>query len=236
MVIIGLSGCTGAGKSTLCNALAQQTPLTVVSCDDHFLPKEQCPFFDLRALPWENANKNGVVPSAFESRGNADTNVPGSINWDGVLSDIDKVVTSSADSTAAAESNSGTSTSSTCTTTIIVDGLLLFGDHPGAQEVLERCDHCAVMWAGGEDEDAKAALRARKYTRRHLGKSSYQERGVSEAEYSVYFDHYVWPSWVTHGANRVPPGALKIDCLRLTTDEQVEILLATGWFPSLLSH
>ena len=192
----------------MCHGLMQQTPLAVVACDDHFLPKEQCPHFDLTGLPWEN----GIVPSAFAKRGPADTNVPASVNWDGVLSEIDQVV---------ASSQAGSST-------IIVDGLLLFGNHPGAQRVLERCDHCAVMWADGEE--AKANLRSRKYTRSHLGKPSYQQRCVSEAEYAVYFDNYVWQAWVEHGASRIPPDALKLD-FSLTTDEQVGRLLATGWFP-----
>lgn len=211
MVIVGLSGCTGAGKSTLCHGLSKRlhTQLTVVACDDHFLPKEECPRFDLAGLPWEN----GVVPAAFAKRGPADTNVPASVNWDGVLSDIQQAMAAHS-----AES------------TIIVDGLLIFGDHPGAEKVLRCCDQCAVMWAEGED--AKATLRSRKYTRSHLGKPSYQQRGVSEAEYAVYFDHYVWPSWVAHGADRVPSDALKLDCIELTTEEQVERLFATGWFPT----
>lgn len=214
MVIIGLSGCTGAGKSTLCEGLARHTPLRVVSCDDFFLPKEDCPRFDLMGLPWEN----GVVPAAFAKRGDADTNVPASVDWEGVLSAVDEAVASAPGDVSASS-------------TIIVDGLLLFGDHPGAQKVLARCDHCAVMWTDGDD--AKAILRTRKYTRSHLGKPSYQQRGVSEAEYSVYFDHYVWPSWLTHGASRVPPEALKLESCRLETDALVEMLLATGWFPTL---
>lgn len=211
MVIVGLSGCTGAGKSTLAIGLQQHIPLTVVACDDFFLPKEQCPRFDLVSLPWAD----GVVPSAFEKRGDADTNVPEAVDWDGVLNAVDEA----ASLAAAAEVPS----------TVLVDGLLLFGDHPGARQVLQRCDHCAVLTAA--DDSAKVALAARKYTRAHLGKPSYQQRGVSEAEYGVYFDHYVWPAWVTHGASRVPADALKLD-FALETEAQLAQILATGWFPA----
>ena len=211
MVIVGLSGSTAAGKSSLCLALSQLMPVTVIPCDDFYLPKEQCPRFDLEGLPWAN----GIVPLAFRNRGNADTNVPAAVDWERVL-------------TAVTEANAA-SASSGEESTILVDGLLLFGDHPGAQHVLKQCDHCAVLWAEGES--AKAALRSRKYTRGHLGKASYQQRGVTETEYQVYFDHYVWNRWETHGAKRVPPDALRLEH-DVPTQSHVETLRATGWFPS----
>ena len=42
-----------------------------------------------------------------------------------------------------------------------------------------------------------------RYRRRHLGKKSYLERGVSEEQYKVYWDSYVQPSWITHGLDRM---------------------------------
>ena len=173
MTVVGLAGPSAAGKSTLMLNMQQLVPVTHISCDDYYLPKEFCPTFNLAGLPWPED-----VPPAFAERGNADLNVPGSIDWAGVLEAID-----------AAEATSAS--------TVVVDGLLLLGDHEGAQSALARCNHLAVMWADGSDERAMRELWHRKYTRAHLGKRPYKERGVSEAEYAVYWAHYVWPSWVT---------------------------------------
>ena len=68
----------------------------------------------------------------------------------------------------------------------------------------------------------------RKWSRPHLGKPSYEQRGVSLAAYRVYWDGYVWPSWKTH-SQQVPDGALRLTCTT-TTDDSVRALLSTGWF------
>ena len=73
----------------------------------------------------------------------------------------------------------------------------------------------------------------RKFKRSHLGKASYESRGVTPAEYAVYWDSYVWPRWMEHGEARIPGGTLRIDCL-LPVEDQVTQLFATDWFAPLI--
>ncbi|EOD15767.1 hypothetical protein EMIHUDRAFT_119278 [Emiliania huxleyi CCMP1516] len=205
MVVVALGGCTAAGKSTLVLELQRAAAVRVVSCDDFFLPRERCPRFDLQALPWPGEE----VPGAFLLRGDADWNVPAAIDWSGVA---DAVVSAKQ----AAQS-------------VVVDGMFVLADHPGARTVLQMCDHAAVLWA---DEHAATELCSRKYTRKHLGRSSYEERGVSAEEYRVYWENYVWPAWLQHGASSLPADCLRIGC----TEEpaaQLDQLLGTGWFSHL---
>ena len=205
MVVVGLCGCTASGKSTLLSRLQQVVATTVVSCDDFYLPPVQCPRFDLNGLPWAG----GTPPEAFLKRGNADTNVPAAVDWSRVIEALD-----------AAQQHMPPPS-------VVVDGLLLFGDHPGARQVLSLCDHTVVLWT---DERASLELCQRKYTRAHLGKPSYQERGVAPDDYAAYWEGYVWPAWLEHGASRIPADALRLDCTQPTAT-QLDQLLGTGWFP-----
>lgn len=208
-MVVGLSGCTATGKSTLLLALQEATPVTIISCDDFYKPKADCPVFDLDGLPWPS----GSTPAAFSARGNADLNVPESVQWDLVYGAVEAAAAETSD-------DSGT---------VVVDSMLLFGEHPGAARVRELCDQTCVLWCES-GQDALDELRRRKYTRSaHLGKPSYEQRGVSAADYQVYFEQYVWPSWLKHGASRAPADTLRIDCMQPTTD-QVQQLMATGWF------
>ena len=59
VLVVGLVGCSAAGKSTLCDglraALAPEAAArlrAVVCCDDFYRPLDECPRFDLDALPW----------------------------------------------------------------------------------------------------------------------------------------------------------------------------------------
>ena len=209
MVVVGLSGPSAAGKSTLLSGLKKLAAVTVISCDDFYLPKDQCPRFSVAALPWPS----GAVPAAFAERGDADMNVPGSVNWSGVL-----------DAVSSAQSSEASN--------IVLDGLLLFGDHPGAKSALELCEHTACLRPSNSDADAMETLWRRKFKRSHLGKASYESRGVTPAEYAVYWDSYVWPRWMEHGEARIPEGTLRIDCL-LPVEDQVTQLFATDWFAPL---
>lgn len=203
--IIGLAGPSAAGKTTLAADIATCAKgVETISVDEFYRPPHECPRFGLAALPWP---EGGKMPAAFRDRGNADLNSPASIHWEGVIDAIDATTSAEA---------------------IIVEGLLLFADHPGAQEVLCRCDHLAVLWAEGDDAQAMRALQQRKRTRAHLGKPSYAARGVSEAAYAIYWQHHVWPRWAQHGASRVPAGALRIPCLDAPS-QQRDALIATGW-------
>ena len=140
-------------------------------------------------------------------------NVPGSVNWSGVL-----------DAVSSAQSSEASN--------IVLDGLLLFGDHPGAKSALELCEHTACLRPSNSDADAMETLWRRKFKRSHLGKASYESRGVTPAEYAVYWDSYVWPRWMEHGEARIPEGTLRIDCL-LPVEDQVTQLFATDWFAPL---
>lgn len=203
--IIGLAGPSAAGKTTLAADIATcANGVETISVDDFYRPPHECPRFGLAGLPWPESG----MPAAFRDRGDADLNSPDAIRWEGVLDAIDA---------GAIDAES-----------IIVEGLLLFADHPGAQEVLCRCDHLAVLWADGDDDQAMRALQQRKRTRAHLGKPSYAARGVSEAAYAIYWQHHVWPRWAQHGASRVPAGALRIPCLDAPS-RQRDALIATGW-------
>ena len=212
MKTVGLVGCSASGKSSLVDALLAATVRTrVICCDDYYKPKDECPTFELDALPWPG----GEVPPAFRARGNADMNHPASVDWDGVLSALRR----EADGDAAV---------------IIVEGLLLLGDDAGAAAVRAEIDHYALLDVGADDAAAQAALCERKFARAHLGKKSYKERGVSAAAYRVYWDHYVEPRWRAHGRERarvVCPDCARLDC-RAELDVNVAELLATGWFLS----
>jgi len=209
--VIGLSGPSAAGKTTLAHALRKSQTLlahsaTVISTDDYYYPPLACPRFDLEGLPWQRK-----IPAAFAARGNADMNVPDAVDWVRVIADLD----------AKREQQRGP---------IIIDSLLLFGDHPGALQVLERCDEVAVLWADGSCEHSMRTLQTRKMLRSRSG-PSYQQRGVTEEEYRVYWEHYVWPRWEQHGASRAPSGALRIDCLEPTAAQLDEVIQA-GWLPT----
>ena len=133
-------------------------------------------------------------------------NVPAAFDWPAVLADVR--------STTAVAADAGEPS-------VLVEGLSLFADHPGAAAVRGLCQRHAMLCA--DDAAAYRELRRRKWGRSHFGKPSYQERGVSEAEYGVYWEHYVWPAWVEH-STKVPAQSLRLDCL-LPIERSVEALL-----------
>mmetsp|Transcript_784 Transcript_784/g.2032 ORF Transcript_784/g.2032 Transcript_784/m.2032 type:complete len:257 (-) Transcript_784:128-898(-) len=193
-LVVGLVGPSAAGKSHLCATMERRLggQLRVLACDDHYLKPEECPRFNLAAIPFPS----GSTPQAFLCRGNADMNHPGSVDWTGVARALDKLIDECDPSDV-----------------VVVEGLLLFGEDDGAKAVLAECERVALLQADGGDKRAQDELLRRKWTRAHLGKKSYRERGVSLEDYQAYWDHYVWPSWVTHGESRCPTGAVRLDCL-----------------------
>uniref|UniRef100_A0A7S2B8U1 NodB homology domain-containing protein n=1 Tax=Octactis speculum TaxID=3111310 RepID=A0A7S2B8U1_9STRA len=129
---------------------------------------------------------------------------------------------------------------------VVVEGLLLLGDDPGAARVRAEVDHYIVLDAG-QDPESQRALWQRKYRRSHLGKRSYLERGVTEEAYQVYWESYVEPRWRTHGSNRVgpvcssaerisggftslQPEVLRLNCLSPPTQSLRRILATVPWF------
>ncbi|KAL3928826.1 MAG: hypothetical protein SGPRY_002226, partial [Prymnesium sp.] len=170
--------------------------------DDFYLPSSQCPKVGLSSLPWPR----GHIPDAFARRGCHDTNAPASLDWPLVLSTLHARVAAAEEARAPA---------------VLVEGLLLFADHPGAAAVRDVCQRHVLLTA--LDSSAQQVLCHRKWSRAHLGKRSYREQGVCEEEYRVYWDHYVWPSWIAH-SSMVPASTLCLDCLS-PMHEAVEAIL-----------
>ena len=181
-LILGIVGPSASGKSSVVAALhrALGARISVVACDDSYKPAARCPVVDLHALPWPL----GRTPDAFVRRGCADMNHPDAIEWRDVAANLFR---------ADAQSDAGD-----CV--VIVEGLLLASDHSGAARVRELCDVFVVLGVPPDDAAAQEACWRRKWTREHLGKQSYRTRGVDAADYRCYWERYVWPRWIEHGA------------------------------------
>ena len=78
--VVGVFGCTGSGKSTICEALAAKVgpdATEIIHGDAFFLPPHLCPPLSLDSLPWVG---DRGVPEALARKKN-DTNHPGAIDW-----------------------------------------------------------------------------------------------------------------------------------------------------------
>lgn len=155
-------------------------------------------------------------------------NHPDSVSWMGVLASIHKYQLQ-------IEEKLANTTPRTLPkkAIIVVEGLLLLGDCEGADMVRTEIDKYVVLDTESE-EHTQDELCTRKFTRSHLGKISYEKRGVSKKEYRCYWDHYVEPKWIEHGRSRIEdvcPDAIRLDCCG-DCDENVQKLLNTGWFSS----
>ena len=111
-------------SAALANRLAQRAAqpsstrtfvdrVSVVSCDDFYKPLDACPRFEHGEVRWPS----GIMPPAFESRGNADLNHPSAIDWAAVAVALDAAV----DAAAAHDAADGQRT------LVMLEGLLLFG-------------------------------------------------------------------------------------------------------------
>jgi hypothetical protein len=197
--VVGLVGCSASGKSTLCAALPANCADAVVACDDAYRPLADCPTFDLAEdVAWPG----GEPPPAFEARGNADLNHPASVDWEAVEAKIDAAVDAIVDGRRDGEERAGV---------VLVDGLLLLGE--GADRVRSRCAEIVLLDDAHDDEATQRDLARRKWRRGgHLGKKSYEDRGVSEDAYWAYWRDYVAPRWKAHGLDRAPQDATVLDC------------------------
>ena len=236
-LVIGLVGASATGKSSLVEALSLHTSISCVSCDHHYKPKDQCPVFDLSKLPWPE----DYMPEAFKARGNHDLNHPAAVDWEGVVNAIDEAKRERKKRKTEFERINDKDTDTT--EVIVVEGLLLLADDPGAARLRENIDKY-VLLSYNDDKLSRQALWQRKYKRSgHLsGHLSYAERGVSEAAYEVYFEGAVESAWQRHGGEaRIAKCKIGLDdsdtsctLLRLNCHrplrENVLALLATGWF------
>lgn len=208
VAVVGLVGCSAAGKSTLTAALADE-PAATVCLDDFYKPLKDCPTFDLAGdIAWPGGN----VPEAFLARGNADLNHPDAVDWKAAEDALDGAV----DAVVDARLRGGAGGY------VLVEGLLLLGEG-AAERLRDRCGAVVLLDDRHGDADAQEVLWRRKYTRRgHLGKPSYEDRGVSEAAYAAYWSDYVAKRWKAHGLDRAssvdPKRLVVLDCLRPVED------------------
>mgnify|MGYP003685929389 CR=1 FL=1 len=217
MRTVALVGPTAAGKSTICEALAQTAAVSVLACDDFYKPHHICPTFELGALPWPRH----TVPAPFAERGSADLNAPDAIDWERLCEAIrerQREITALHSDLEQAP-------------TLLVEGHLLLSEHPGAAAARALYSHLAIIDADDADRRAMDALLRRKWVRSHWGKRSYRDRGVTEDEYVAYWDHYVWPAWKANKSAPAPADSLQLDAMQ-PVEENVQRLLSTGWFPS----
>ena len=166
LTVIGVIGCTGSGKSTLCDKITELVDCRVVRGDDYLLSKERCPPLDLSDLPWPD----GTIPDAFVSKRH-DTNCPGCVDWPAFETAVETAIVEE-------------SIQLSGNRLLLVESFLLL--HSPA--ILARLHHVISIEIR---EEQWPCLARRKWERRHLGTASYQERGVSFDAYSVYWTHYV---------------------------------------------
>ena len=107
----------------------------------------------------------------------------------------------------------------------------------GAERVRDRCAQLVLLDDGYDNPAKQEVLWRRKWTRSgHLGKKSYEERGVSADEYAAYWGDYVSAAWKEHGLDRVEAAGRPIHRVDAHADDRsirVErILRALGPAPS----
>ena len=100
-----------------------------------------------------------------------DTNVPAAIDWAAAEHAIRAAITKCR--------HSGVPL-------LLVEGFLLLSQ-PRVASLLDRCIYLSVEEGEQSDE-----LMRRKWQRTHLGKASYQERGISIGEYRAYWSECVF--------------------------------------------
>ena len=153
VALVSLVGPSAAGKTTLARELCRRAGIRVVTLvstmypqrchctvlrrhahgwphirtvqDNHYLPPELCPTFALDSLPWPDG-----VPEAFARRGNHDMNVPAAFDWSAVLADVRSTIAGAEDAGEPA---------------VLVEGLSLFADHPGAAAVRGLCQRHTLL-------------------------------------------------------------------------------------------
>jgi hypothetical protein len=221
MLVVGVTGCTCAGKSALARGLAAARPGSViVALDDYRIPPEGCaaagvPPLDLSALPWPSGQWPKVMSSFSEKRW--DTNVPAWIDWPSALRAIKEV--------------KDIAKARGCRT-VFVEGFLL-ATQP---KLLAILDAVIVL----ESSDGGETEMRRKYTRSgHLtGRSSYKEKGVSSEDFRVYWEHYVYRRYrkFAPGAEPLPGRTARISSSRTRDEVLDEALAALARFENQSLH
>jgi uridine kinase len=167
LTIVGVTGCSGSGKSTICAKLSEYVDCKVINGDEFLIPQEQCPPLDLTQLPWLAEE----VPAAFAPKRH-DTNCPECVDWPAFESAVRQAID---EETQMIDGQSRI---------LFIESFLLLHS-PFIVSILNILVRINIR-----DENWPDIIR-RKWERRHLGKPSYKERGVSIEEYAVYWNHYV---------------------------------------------
>lgn len=194
-LVVGLAGCTASGKSTLCEAIVARqggAHEVAVVTLDEFWAKKE----DIPLLPKEWLAAHPTMAKLKIH----DTNVPAAIDWVAAEARVREVI---ATATVAG------------TPMVIIEGFLLFSQ-PALVALLDKAVYLTVA-----DSD-KQTLMMRKFTRDHLGKKSYQARGVSMQEYAVYFEECVIDRFEAHGKAR-PVGTVDLPCMMPTIKQVAKL-------------
>ena len=195
-LVVGLAGCTASGKSTLCDAIVARQggvgAVGVVTLDDFWLPLDRMP-----SLPaaWLRANPTMAKLKAH------DTNIPAAMDWVAAERHVVEAIEAA--------------TTSGEPGMLLVEGFLLFSQ----PQLLAQMDRLVYLTVNDAE---KEILMMRKFERAHLGKPSYEDRGVTVEEYRRYWDECVIDRFLRWGATR-PAGTVEVPCT-LPTAEQVATL------------
>jgi len=154
-------------------------------------------------------------------RGEADYNHPDAIDWSATMTAVNNAALTTTSGVvndndrqrqAGPSSSSSNSSSSNC---VLIDSHLLLGEHPTANALRERCNHFILLDLPADKKQSELIHRKWSRPRHHLGDASYKDKGVELAEYTAFWEQYVWPRWVEHGLSRsFDPGV--VDPSRMT--------------------
>ena len=194
MLVVGIYGCTCAGKSTLCEALVESESARTVELDAFRWSEEEYPRrlppLDLTTLDWPS----GQPPA--EIRKSYDTNVPEWVDWEAAERAVGNAIT--------AARRDGVKY-------LFVEGFLIT-TQPRIMAIL---DHLIYLHVSPE---ASQVLLMRKWTRSHFNKTSYQDKGVSLADFTCFWEGYVFARYQQHIPKTFPQNTITIDCMLPTND------------------
>jgi len=201
LVVVGIYGCTGAGKSTLCQALvgsddsAEVVELDAFRWNEDEYQERGVPPLDLSTLPWPS----GVQPLAINKC--FDTNIPEWVDWIAALAAVNEAISRAR--------KKGLKY-------LFIEGFLI-ATQPRIMAKLDRFIYLEV-----KPEDSLILMK-RKYTRSHFNKKSYEEKGVPKQDFKCFWDSYVFRRYQEHIPDPLPQNTIIVDCL-LPTLEAVTLI------------
>ena len=196
-----------------------------------FVERAAAPRWDPSALPWP---AGGAAPAAL-CPDDADTNCPGYVDWARAEAALAAALAAARADSAAGGACAG------WRAVVVVVGFLLLSEPAAA--LAARVQRWVVLTT---DAAADEALWRRKWTRRkavastdsepgqqgqRVERPSYEQCGVSAAEFRVFYEGHVRARWREHGEGRPPPqGAplLEVSCMLPTADAVSDVLEFLG--------